>query len=44
MSKAKELAAEVEGLERGKHKRRRYPAGRFSSLSASGRGSRSGER
>ena len=26
MSKAQELAAEVEGLERGKHKRRRYPA------------------
>jgi hypothetical protein len=26
MSKANELAAEVEGLERGKQKRRRYPA------------------
>jgi hypothetical protein len=26
MSKAQELAAEVEGLERGKHRRRRYPA------------------
>jgi hypothetical protein len=26
MSKAQELAAEVEGLERGKHKRRRYPS------------------
>lgn len=26
MSKAQELAAEVAGLERGKHKRRRYPA------------------
>jgi hypothetical protein len=26
MSKAEELAAEVQGLERGRHKRRRYPA------------------
>jgi transposase-like protein len=26
MSKAQELAAEVEGLERSKHKRRRYPS------------------